>query len=467
MDAASGARAECQRRRSRWGPNGQPGTEQSKPAEPPRNTDNATNDAAHDDSSWNHDTDDSADTGWHDGRNGPKGHERSVRQAGHRLGTHTSDLEWHGDNPSDHPRYRHRYHRSTHHHAAADAREHDARDESPRAWSPDVRRGYRRASDIADRTRNVPHLSRATSDPDMAFALNPTRPIRRALQHVVRKTLRHAGEDLQHDPESAVHAVRKRVKQVRAIVEVLHQTDTDSFDKDARRLRGAGQRLSILRDADAVIATFDHLRARFPTRLPEHTYAIVRRQLVRAKARIMRDARADQGLAHVAHTLHAVCRSMKRWRVPAIEVLQWPALLKESYRASRTAMRRAHEEMSPSELHRWRKRVKTLWYQLQVAELLAPGLRHEMRRFNQLQTWLGEDHDLYVMQETIADDIRLHQMPAAVRALAAMSSAVQTALRRKSFTLGKRLLADRPKAFTRRLRRAFLPSLAPRSALPQ
>ena len=105
----------------------------------------------------------------------------------------------------------------------------------------------------------------------MAFALNPTRPIRGGLQHLVRKTLRRAGEDLQHDPERAVHEVRKRVKQVRAIVKVLHQTEAGSFDKDARRLRATGQRLSILRDTDAVIATFDHLRTRFPTRLPEHT----------------------------------------------------------------------------------------------------------------------------------------------------------------------------------------------------
>jgi len=90
-----------------------------------------------------------------------------------------------------------------------------------------------------------------------------------------------------------------------------------------------------------------------------------------------------------------------------------------------------------------------------VAELLAPGLRHEIRRFNQLQTWLGEDHDLSVMQGAISGDLRLRRMPTDVRALAAMSSALQTALRRKSFTLEKRLLAESPKAFGCRLRRAF------------
>lgn len=290
------------------------------------------------------------------------------------------------------------------------------------------------------------------------------RPIRRRLKHLVRKTLRDAGSDLRHDRARAVHDVRKRVKQVRAIVKVLQQTDACSFRNETRRLRAAGQRLSILRDADVVIATFDDVQARFPTRLPEHTYALMRQQLVRAKARIMRDATADQSMAHVAHSLRAVGRSVKRWRVSAIDVRQWPALLKEGYRASRTAMKHAHEKMSPSELHRWRKRVKTLWYQLRLAELPAPGLLQEIRRFDQLQTWLGDDHDLSVMQATIAGDVRLHRMPADVRALAAMSGTLQTALRRKSFTLGERLLAETPGVFVRRLRhqivRTTLPMLA-------
>jgi len=83
-------------------------------------------------------------------------------------------------------------------------------------------------------------------------------------------------------------------------VKLLQQIDEDSFEKDARRLGAVGRTLSILRDADAVIATFDHLRKRFPRRLPEHTYAIMRRELVRAQARIISDAQADRSLAHAA-----------------------------------------------------------------------------------------------------------------------------------------------------------------------
>jgi CHAD domain-containing protein len=255
-----------------------------------------------------------------------------------------------------------------------------------------------------------------------------------------------------------VHAARKRVKKVRSVLTLLQHFDADAFDKDARRLRAAGRLLAVLRDADAVIATYDRLRKRFRKRLPEHTYAMMRRPLVKAKSRAMRDARADGQVVPVAGTLRAVRRRVKRWRVPAIDLAKWPDLLTPSYRASRKAMRRAQTSPSPSELHRWRRRVKTFWYQLRLGESLAPGVRGEIGRFRQLQQSLGEHHDLDVLQKAVAGDAGLHRMPAAVDELTAMSRAVQAELQRKAFTLGERLLAAKPKAFARRLRRAVSPS---------
>jgi hypothetical protein len=292
----------------------------------------------------------------------------------------------------------------------------------------------------------------------MAFILNPKQSIRQGLKHVVRKELRRACGHLEHTRETGVHEARKSVKKVRAVVKLLQLVDEDVFDKDARRLRSAGQTLSILRDADAVIGTFDQVRRRFRQRLSEPAYGTMRRQLVGAKARLMRRAKADGSLAHVVHTLGAVRRSVKRWRVPAIAASDCPRLLMDSYRASRSAMEDARSSPSPSALHRWRRRVKTFWYQLRVAESLAPSLRGEIRDFEQLETWLGEHHNLVVLQMAMADGVAFQRMPAQVRAMAALSITVQGELQRKAFRLGQRLLAERPKAFERRQRRAFSPA---------
>ena len=292
----------------------------------------------------------------------------------------------------------------------------------------------------------------------MAFILNPKRSLRQGLKHVICKELRRGCEHLQHAHETDVHEARTSVKKVRAVVTLLQQIDADALAKEARRLRAAGHTLSTLRDADAVIATFEQLRKRFPKRLPVFTYAIMRRQLVGVKARLMKEASADGSLAHVVHTLRAVRRSVKRWRVPAIAASECPRLLMGGYRASRRAMRCARTKPSPLALHCWRRRVKTLWYQLRVVESLAPSLRAEIRRFEQLETWLGEHHNLFVLQMTMADDVGFQRMPAEVRALAALSRTVQAEFQRKAFRVGQRLLVERPKVFARRQRRAFSPA---------
>ena len=290
----------------------------------------------------------------------------------------------------------------------------------------------------------------------MAFALKPEQPIRRRLKDVVRQQLRLAETSLGDDRTAGVHEARKSVKKVRALVALLQEADAGALGKDARRLRAVGHAIAPLRDADAAISTFDRLRAHFPKRLPEHTHAMLRRRLVRAKTRALSEARADRTLARAAHALHTVRRSAKGWRVPAIDAHELPNLLKASYRAGRKAMGRAHDRMTPADLHQWRKRVKTLWYHLRLAEPLAPGLRSDVRRLDQLETRLGEDHNLSMLQVALTkDDDLARRVPGALRELRAMSTAVQAKLRQKTFALGKRLFADRPKAFARRLRRAI------------
>ena len=293
----------------------------------------------------------------------------------------------------------------------------------------------------------------------MGFTLDPTLSIRRGLKAVVRQQLKRTEKRLRQNRGDDVHEARKSVKKVRAVVALLQKAGTGSLGRDERRLRAAGRTLSIIRDADALIATFDRLRARYPKRLREHAHSIVRRRLVQAKRHVLEETAADQRLAQAADALHAVRRSAKRWNVPAIDARDLPHLIKASYKAARKAMSRAQEEMAPSELHRWRKRVKTLWYQMRVAAPLAPGLRDEIRRFKTLETWLGEAHNLSLLQMTIGDDRDLtHRLPGAVREVMASSRDLEAALRRKAFALGKELMTQPSKSFARDLRRAITSS---------
>lgn len=273
----------------------------------------------------------------------------------------------------------------------------------------------------------------------MAFALEPTGSIRRRLVRLVRRQLRRAETHLRGKHPSGVFEARKNLKKARAVIALLDEADVPSIRKDNDRLRDVGHVLAVIRDADAVVATFDTLRSHFRKRLPEHTYAMLRRTLIQAKVRASRDMKSD--LTRAARTLRKVSAHAHQWRVPSIDARDLARLIKPGYRASRKAMRRAQDEMLPDDLHRWRRRLKTHWYQLRLLEGLQPSLHRRIRDFKRLETWLGEDHNLTLLQAAIAkDDSVARRVPGAVAEISAMCAAAQARLRKNAFALGRRLL---------------------------
>jgi CHAD domain-containing protein len=286
----------------------------------------------------------------------------------------------------------------------------------------------------------------------MSFRLNPDEAVRHGLKRIVRRQLRRAHRSLQENGEDRVHEARKSVKKVRAIVRLLREAEAAHIGKDERRLRAAGRVLSRLRDADAVLTTLDLVKRRFPKRLSEHTAALIRRELIRIKTQITKETRTARRVARAARELRTARRSVDGWAVPELTPLDVVDLVKIPYRASRKAMRKVRKTTRASDLHRWRKRVKMLWYQLRLLEGQAPALRTMIQRLDRLETVLGQHHDLFVLQSILA-----RRRPAAgvTRQLTALSRQFQTALRRRALEQGRRLLDDKPKSFARAVRRSL------------
>jgi CHAD domain-containing protein len=284
----------------------------------------------------------------------------------------------------------------------------------------------------------------------MSFRLKPGKPIRRELKRIVRNQLQRSRMHVEEgvDIEPHVHEARKSVKKARAVVRLLRQAGTPGIRKAERRLRDAGRTLSDLRDAAAVVATLDRVRQSFPRRLSRHTHAIVHRDLARASARRVADVGRHGRVARAAEALHAIRQSAATWKIPSVDPLDLPDLLKTGYRAARKAMRRAEKSTCADDLHRWRKRVKTLWYQLRLLEGSMPALGDTIRDLDKLETILGEHHDLSVLEATIADDASLRRAVADRAKLTELSTAMQTTLRRKALRLGRRLLAPKPSVFS-------------------
>jgi CHAD domain-containing protein len=118
--------------------------------------------------------------------------------------------------------------------------------------------------------------------------------------------------------------------------------------------------------------------------------------------------------------------------------------LTDTYRSGRRAFARAEDEPTTEHLHEWRKRVKDLWYQQRLLKRAWPGVMKALAaEAKSLSKLLGSDHDLAVLAAELPDDDVLRPLIADRRA----------ELQDEAWTLGRRLYAESPKAFRKRLRR--------------
>lgn len=274
----------------------------------------------------------------------------------------------------------------------------------------------------------------------MAFRLSRRDPPSSGARRLADEELAAAIARLRGDegsPDQRVHAARKSVKRVRALLRLLRSSMRGSrFAADNAALGDAARGLSAARDAAVAIATFDQL-----VPAPDPLLAAVRTDLVARSG--------DAGATPDDATLRTAADSLALLRPRLLEdlgELDWEVLeagLEASYGGGRAAMKAAFAEPHDEAFHAWRKRAKDLWYQVQVLEgSCAPQLRALAEMLAELGDQLGEDHDLAVLTAAAA----------ASPALGERVAARHDELRRAAWQSGRKIYAERPRAFLRRMR---------------
>jgi CHAD domain-containing protein len=246
----------------------------------------------------------------------------------------------------------------------------------------------------------------------------------------------------------AVHGARKDTKKLRTVLRLLRdELPKDVYEQEMQCYREAARLLSTARDAEVKLDTLDDL-AEQAEGLPEETVEAWRRILDRD-----REAAVNTGSGPEAaiERLEGGLARIEGWRLEGDSWAMIEGALKRAYRRGRDAMRAAEEDPSEASFHRWRKRAKDLWYALQLvsnswSETLDP-FADEAHRLSGL---LGDHHDLAVLRADLQER-RLGEE--GTRLLEASIEARQTDLAGEAFQLGRRIYAERPKAFGRRLRR--------------
>lgn len=280
----------------------------------------------------------------------------------------------------------------------------------------------------------------------MAYRLKSHESIARGLERIVDRELRSAIDHLATTGASqdAIHEVRKSIKKVRAIVQLvgrhLHARHA------ARRLHAAGKLLAPVRDAQALTASLKELcvPAQGATAAACST---VRERFEQRRAQASVRFRRHV-LKRVARQLEKVRKAAHRWHWKRLNATLLTEEIGCSYQKAARAMKQARGDDT---FHAWRKRVKVLWYGLRLLPRRSKAIERRIKGLEKLETLLGEEHDLAVLRGVVW---KTERVKSATRVMT-LARRQQRLLRERALKLGTRQLGDALKPLTRHIERAL------------
>lgn len=306
------------------------------------------------------------------------------------------------------------------------------------------------------------------SDRDRSYGLRGDEGIAAGMTRVAAGRAENALERLRGieradaDRADAIHGARKDLKKLRTVLRLLRdRLPEEAYEEGNRRFRDAGRALSASRDAEVKVETLNALVEHADAvpegavgpgdDLPEAAVESWRAILESDREAATNAARDEPATAEAVRLIEQGLEGIEAW---ALEGDSWRLIgggMRRNYRRGRKAMRRAEPKPSEHNFHEWRKRAKDLWYGLRLlSEAWPRTLEATAEEAHELSDLLGDHHDLAVLRED------LHQRRLGDRETAALEAAIdrrEEELASQAFDLGRRLYAERPKEFSRRLRR--------------
>jgi CHAD domain-containing protein len=254
-----------------------------------------------------------------------------------------------------------------------------------------------------------------------------------------------------NDTAKAAHAVRQRVKRLRALIRLPHGHFA-AYRRQNTAFRDLGRRLAGTREAEVLGKTYDDLVGRAGLEPPPE---LRERLLGHHPPRL--DAAGQQRL--LTDELGPMLRRLKThvagWGFEASGFSLIAHGVENTYRQMRTAGLAARHETNAANLHEWRKQVKYHAAQLKMLADVAPAeLKVRERAADELADVLGEHHDLDVLRAAL-DGLPTEEADGrrnVIEGIEARSGWLET----EAFRLGDQLAGeDSPAAFRRRLAAAW------------
>lgn len=284
----------------------------------------------------------------------------------------------------------------------------------------------------------------------MPYRLLPDETVNQGVIRIAREQIEGAIKDIDKssdDVHEAVHDVRRRCKLIRAVVRLVRPS-FPLYRQENEWFRDLARGLSHTRDATASIESLDELDKRFEDLIQPKVLAPFKERLIERRDEIAAGDRLPERLSDARRNLRFAYFRVSNWRLDDEGYAAIGGGLKKTYRRACRRMADARRDNHTAILHEWRKRVKYHRYHTKLLGDIWPRmLSARERECHDLTDYLGQDHDLVVLQTTLLSEPERFGHPNLFRPLLGLVNWRRTELQTAAFPLGMRLFAQRPRDF--------------------
>lgn len=255
--------------------------------------------------------------------------------------------------------------------------------------------------------------------------------------------------------EIAVHESRKSFKRIRAALRLVRDdVGQEWYRRENVFYRDSSRLLAPVRDSTVLVLALDAVTEANADIVPPETFASIRRKLVARHGRIVQELLDEQDvMTVVARRMEAGRDRLQEMPISSSDFDAFEEGLRRVYARGRRAMQRAYADPDdPVNFHEWRKRVKYLWYHVNILRPSRPvTLQETADDVHLLSDYLGDAHDLVVLKETLLTEPELSEGDINLTTLLALIDRRRAGLEEASRPLGQRLYCERPRDFVERI----------------
>lgn len=279
----------------------------------------------------------------------------------------------------------------------------------------------------------------------MGFYLEAGEAVDVGIKRIAQERLEETIYLLREAPQGrdkAVHKGRKSCKRIRAVLRLVRGAlGEELYQQENMFYRDVSRRLAPVRDSAVIIETLDKTLQQFG--VPAEKFAHVRAQLVARYEQVTQQLLDEEDvMGEMATALESARERIAQWPIED-SFASLETGLGKIYKQGRRGIRRAYQTHDEEDFHDWRKRVKYLWYHLEILQNVWPSvLWLWIDELHNVSDFIGDAHDLVELKRILVEDLQIDVTDSVVAELFQLMDARQISLERSAEPLGRRLYVE-------------------------